>query len=69
MAIEFEIIEHLGILSTSSGGWQKELNRVSWNNGPAKFDLRSWSPDHEKMGKGITLTEEEMNQLLKILTK
>ena len=55
----FEIEEHLLTLSENEKGWTKELNRVSFNRAPAKFDIRTWSPDHTKMGKGITLTNEE----------
>lgn len=56
----FEIEEKLLVLSENDKGWTKELNRVSFNGAPAKYDIRSWSPDHTKMGKGITLTYEEM---------
>ncbi len=66
-AIEYEILEHIGVLSTNAKGWQKELNLVSWNGRPAKFDLRDWAPDHEKMGKGITLSNEEVDALKKLL--
>lgn len=59
----FEIEKTIAVLSTSAKGWQKELNLVSWNNRPAKYDLREWSPDHTKMGKGVTLTEEELQAL------
>ena len=52
--ITFEIVEELGVLSTSAKGWTKELNLVSWNGRPPKYDIREWSPDHEKMGKGLT---------------
>ena len=55
----FEIVEKLLVLSENEKGWTKELNRVSFNGAPAKFDLRTWSPDHTKMGKGITLSNEE----------
>lgn len=65
--IKFEIIETLGVISTSSKGWTTEVNRVSWNDKPAKIDIRDWSPDHEKMGKGITLTDEEAQVLKEIL--
>ena len=65
--IEFTIVDELGVLSTSSKGWTKELNLVSWNGRDPKYDLRDWAPDHEKMGKGITLTEEELSELKKIL--
>jgi hypothetical protein len=52
-------------LSTNAQGWQKELNLVSWNGRPPKFDLRDWAPNHEKMGKGLTLTNEELAELKK----
>ena len=41
-----------------------ELNRVSFNGAPAKYDIRTWSPDHTKMGKGITLSNEEFQVLV-----
>lgn len=61
--LTYEIEKKLVVLSTNSKGWQKELNLVSWNNRPAKYDLREWSPEHDKMGKGVTLTEEEFQAL------
>ena len=60
----FEIEEKLLVLSENDKGWTKELNRVSFNGAPAKYDIRSWSPDHTKMGKGITLTNEEFDVLV-----
>ena len=65
--IKYEIKEELGVLSESAKGWRKELNLVSWNDAAPKYDLREWAPDHEKMGKGITLTAEEAKQLYEIL--
>ena len=69
MAKEFsyEIVEEIGVLSQNSRGWQKELNLVSWNGNPPKFDLRDWAPDHEKMGKGVTLSNDEFEALKKLL--
>lgn len=64
MEIKRELVEHIATLSTSMGGWTKELNRVSWNGKPPVYDLRSWSPDHDKCDKGITLNDGEMNILL-----
>ena len=61
--IKFEIKEEIAVLSESSKGWKKELNLVSWNEAAPKYDLREWAPDHEKMGKGITLTKEEAIKL------
>ena len=65
--IKYEIIKHIGNLSESSRGWTKELNIISWNGGVPKLDIRDWAPDHEKMGKGITLSEEEAEKLAGLL--
>lgn len=67
--VKFEIKEELGVLSESAKGWTKELNLVSWNDGVPKYDLRDWAPNHEKMGKGITLSADEVQELYKILGK
>ncbi|WP_068454642.1 YdbC family protein [Aedoeadaptatus pacaensis] len=64
---KFEIVEHLGVLSTSPNGWTKELNRVSYNGAEPKFDLRSWSEDHEKKSKGITLSVDEFEALRELI--
>ncbi|MGN1134117.1 MAG: YdbC family protein [Oscillospiraceae bacterium] len=65
--LKFEITENLGVLSENAKGWTKELNKVSWNDREPKYDLREWNPDHTRMGKGVTLTEEEVNRLKDIL--
>ncbi|WP_242274397.1 YdbC family protein [Bacillus cereus group sp. BfR-BA-01310] len=65
--IKFEIKENVGVLSQSPKGWTKELNIISWNGKEAKYDLRDWAPNHEKMGKGITLTVEELKTLNNVL--
>jgi hypothetical protein len=65
--IKFEIEKEIGKISESSKGWTKELNLISWNGKDAKYDLRDWSPEHEKMGKGITLTNDELKQLKELL--
>ena len=57
---KFEITQHIATLSTEKGGWTKELNLVSFNDQVPKYDLRTWDPEHEKMGKGVTLSKEEM---------
>lgn len=58
--IKFEITQHIGVLSESAKGWRKELNLVSWNGREPKFDIREWAPEYAKMGKGITLSQEEI---------
>lgn len=65
--IKFEIKESLGVVSESSKGWKKELNLISWNDKEPKFDLREWDPGHEKMGKGVTLSREELQKLKELL--
>lgn len=67
--ISFEIMEHIGVLSTYSTGWQKELNLVSWNGGQPKYDIRDWDMEHEHMSKGITLHEKEMRQIFDLMKK
>ena len=63
----FEITKNIGVVSEGKGGWKMELNLVSWGGCPAKYDVRSWSPDHQKMGKGLTLTKEELTSLGKLI--
>lgn len=65
--LKFEITERIGVLSENANGWTKELNKVSWNEREPKYDLREWNPDHSRMGKGITLTDEEVGTLKAIL--
>lgn len=67
--IKFTITEKIGVLSESSKGWTKELNLVSWNDYPSKYDIREWDPDHTKMGKGVTLNKEEMRILKELINK
>lgn len=65
--IKYEIVKEIGVLSESAKGWRKELNLISWNGAEPKYDIREWAPEHEKMGKGVTLTAEEANKLKELL--
>ena len=65
--IKYEIKETLGILSENNRGWSKEVNLINWNDREPKYDIRDWSPEHEKMGKGVTLSVEEMKKLRDLL--
>ena len=67
--IKFEITEHIGVLSESAKGWKKELNLISWNGREPKYDIREWSPEREKMGKGVTLSKGELTVLKELLNK
>ena len=65
--IKYEIVKKVGVLSKSASGWAKELNLISWNDREAKYDLRDWSADGTKMGKGVTLSKEELLALKELL--
>jgi len=64
---KYDITERIAVLSENSKGWTKELNKVSWNERPPKYDLRDWHHEEGKMGKGATLTEEEIKNLREVL--
>jgi hypothetical protein len=65
--IKFEIVQNIGTLSESAKGWKKELNLISWNNREPKYDIREWSENHEKMGKGVTISNDELEKLKELL--
>lgn len=64
----FEIVKHIGVIDSYPSGWTKEVNLVSWNGNDAKYDIREWSPEHDKMSRGLTLTKEEVIKLMDILS-
>ncbi len=64
---KYEIVEQVGVISSSTSGWNREVNIVRWNEGKPKLDVRDWSPEHDKMGKGISMTSEEISLLKSIL--
>lgn len=67
--IKYDIVEEIGVLSENAKGWRKEINLISWNGATPKYDIRDWAPEHEKMGKGTTLTKDEVTKLKEILEK
>lgn len=75
--IKYEIVQKLGVLSTpalsrvegSASGWSKQLNLISWNDREPKFDIRDWSADGSRMGKGVTLTLDELLSLRELLNR
>lgn len=68
-SFKFEIVERIGVISEKPSGWSKELNFVSFNEYEPKFDIREWSEDHSKMGKGVTFTLEELKELRELIDK
>ena len=67
--ITCEITKEIAVLGENEKGYTKELNLVSWNNASAKLDIREWHPEHERCGKGITLSESEGRKLMSVLIK
>ncbi len=67
--IKYEITEKLGVISETARGWTREVNMISWNGREPKVDIRDWSPEHDKMSKGLTFTKEELEELAKIVSK
>lgn len=67
--IKYEIVKKIGVVSKSASGWAKELNLIRWNDREAKYDLRDWSADGQKMGKGVTLSRDELVALRELLNQ
>ena len=67
--ITYEIVMQLGVISQSGSGWTKELNLIRWNDRPPKYDIRDWSADHTQMGRGVTLSREELLALRDLLNQ
>ena len=65
--LKYEVVKELGVQSESPTGWRKEINLVSWNDREPKYDIRDWAPDRAKMGKGVTLTADEVILLRDLL--
>ena len=67
--IQYEIVKEIAVLSKGDSGYTKEINLISWNGREPKYDIRSFSPNREKCGKGITLNADEAAALLEALQK
>lgn len=67
--IKYEIVKEIAVLAEGSKGWTKELNLISWNEREPKYDIREWAPEHEKMGKGVTLTADELKKMRDALNR
>lgn len=69
VGIKYDIVKEVGVVSENSSGWTKEINLISWNDRAPKYDIRDWAPGHEKMGKGVTLSADELRELKRILNE
>ena len=66
MEVTYEITRKIGVLTEHATGWSKELNLVSWNGNPEKFDIRDWNPEHTQMGRGINLSKDEFSKMMNL---
>lgn len=69
--VNYQITQHIGKISENRTNW-KELNLISYNGFPAKYDLRKWTKDEDGnpiMSKGITMNEEEVIILRDLLNR
>ena len=68
--VTFEIVERIGALDAPNDkGWTRELNVVAWNGGEPKLDVRDWSADHQRMTRGITMTEKQGMRFARLLAQ
>ena len=67
--LKYEIVKEFGVLSQSPSGWTKELNLISWNDRAPKYDIREWAPEHAIMGKGVTISADEVILLRDLLNE
>ena len=63
---EYKIVKNYGAFG-ASGKWQKCLTLISWNGKPPVYDIRSWSEDMKVMGKGLSLSDSEMFDLMSMI--
>lgn len=72
-AFYYNIVERLGTLHISRNKrFRKEVNILSVKGGDPKIDLRTWDyqdPNQPYMKRGIQLTEQEAQELRRILNK
>ena len=65
--IKYEVVQRVAVLSQRPRGWERQPNLTSWTAGGPKYDTPHWSPDGTRMGKGISLSHDELAILKGIL--
>lgn len=69
MEHKFTIYKHIADLSAPNNGRIKELNYIAWDDREPVYDIRTWTKDHSRYGKGVTLTQNEMETLRAVLSE
>ena len=69
--ITMEIQEGFDFIIGESGNSSLNLRKVGWNGREPKLDLRKWSytEGQERAMKGVTMTDEEADELTAVLTE
>lgn len=64
----FIIEEHMGCLKQSEEhGWTKDIVKIIWGNNSPTVDIRNMNITQNRVGKGISLTNEECDKMVDIL--
>lgn len=63
----WDIKAEIAVIQESESGWTQELNLVSWHGGEPKYDIRWWSPERLRSGKGTTINPQEFLTLRELL--
>ena len=64
-----EVKQVFGFLGEDQDYSKKQLTLTSWGVYSPKFDIRTWSEDYEKAGKGMTFTAQELIALKELLNQ
>ncbi|MBQ9519182.1 MAG: hypothetical protein IJR59_04745 [Firmicutes bacterium] len=68
MKHKYVIYKHIGDISKPNNGWTKELNYISWDDREPVYDIRTWTQDRLQYGKGVTLTQNELQALFDLMS-
>lgn len=60
------LYKECGVVAAKGKNWNVEVNVISWGTHPKCFDVRQWNADKTSVGKGITLTQLEADNLIDI---
>lgn len=65
---KYEVLEEISELGkVTPSGWGKVLTLTKFGENSAKLDIRSWNEDFSRMGKGISLSNDEAKDLFNAL--
>ena len=65
--VEVNVVEHIATIAEYRSGYDLELNLISYNGYAPRYDLRRWDKMGNRMGKGITFTADEADEIVRAL--